>query len=872
MELHIALKQLVETNGKEILFHPQLIRQLMDKKAFSENPSTKGILILAKDLGYIDKLYKNCLREDWFSQNQALAREFTSKCSGVNDDYVSYVFNCIPYSLDLLEFEDDDCDEEGDLKNKFDSEEDADEDEAYDGMLDLGEDIDEKDIDELIDSLEEEEDHFETDEYTITKQYHENKDIDIFVVRLTERVDEDTFKEYRNFARRHGKGYYSSFRGVNGFVFYTMDDAKAFVAELFINVKESHVVNSPYPRNNDSHSILKESQVISIKTTEENPLAQIVSKIVEQFGKDIIKDKRFINILADFKAFVFNPALRRILCLLIEEGHTKRWLEAGPIFDFELFIQKESNTLFYQYGFNVDLLSEIILDVCVPAGLVKSLKSPLVKNKANQLQDQSYEAFKQLCYSYYLTDEETCLKDQKGVLYSSNKEAVVSCGDLNSTSYSIRHGTKYIADHAFNRDYDEEIEDDFNKNVDLKAIHLPNSIISIGDNAFFGTNLQSLHIPSSVKYIGKWAFCYNNELSDLTIEDGVEYIGKEAFSETAIDYVTLPKSIRGIGSNAFPIGTTIINRSPHLTIYNGIMYDRNKTKLIFCYSKDHSVRMPNSVKEIGDEAFANNPFLTNIVLGDGVKIIGKEAFAFSLYWFNSNLKEIILSTNLEVIEDYAFENCANLYSIHIPKNVRYIGHNILKGSAISYVSCDSPLYEVVNDALYSKEESKLISYFGIDKEFTVKRGTKCIGKSAFEGNKSIERITLSDNLLIIEDSAFYGCDNLKELTIPDTVFNIGFAAIDKAKLKVIRLPRSLHCNENGGGRPIVGQKNILVEVPFEAFDSSITFLKDVENITIKIPKGTKQIYVSKIKKWYKSLEDDECEEYDIELLINRVKE
>src|SRR5690606_17882263 len=55
---------------------------------------------------------------------------------------------------------------------------------------------------------------------------------DLFVVKLTERVDGDTFKELRNRAKQLG-GYYSQYRGggaIPGFQFTNESDAKSFMA------------------------------------------------------------------------------------------------------------------------------------------------------------------------------------------------------------------------------------------------------------------------------------------------------------------------------------------------------------------------------------------------------------------------------------------------------------------------------------------------------------------------------------------------------------------------------------------------------------------------------------------------------------------
>ncbi|MCH5242873.1 MAG: hypothetical protein J1F67_10730 [Muribaculaceae bacterium] len=67
--------------------------------------------------------------------------------------------------------------------------------------------------------------------YTITEQYHEQKEIYIWVVRIVPKVDKETFYELRSLAK-DWDGYYSTYRGVNGFVFQTEQDAQSFADSL----------------------------------------------------------------------------------------------------------------------------------------------------------------------------------------------------------------------------------------------------------------------------------------------------------------------------------------------------------------------------------------------------------------------------------------------------------------------------------------------------------------------------------------------------------------------------------------------------------------------------------------------------------------
>ena len=85
----------------------------------------------------------------------------------------------------------------------------------------------EKDTEEAKDDS-----NIDTDNYSITKQHNNKKDVDIWVVRdKGERTSRDTYLKRKEKAKQHGGGYWSNF--VKGFVFNNSDDAKSFADETF---------------------------------------------------------------------------------------------------------------------------------------------------------------------------------------------------------------------------------------------------------------------------------------------------------------------------------------------------------------------------------------------------------------------------------------------------------------------------------------------------------------------------------------------------------------------------------------------------------------------------------------------------------------
>jgi len=103
-------------------------------------------------------------------------------------------------------------------------------------------------------------------------------------------------------------------------------------------------------------------------------------------------------------------------------------------------------------------------------------------------------------------------------------------------------------------------EDAFEDNWQLTSATFPDSLVDIGNFAFFYTSIEDISIPDSVTNIGSYAFYNDGErsapLETITLGDSVQTIGQEAFldfegEEDTVSTVTIPASVTSVAFAAF---------------------------------------------------------------------------------------------------------------------------------------------------------------------------------------------------------------------------------------------------------------------------------------------------------------------------------
>lgn len=154
---------------------------------------------------------------------------------------------------------------------------------------------------------------------------------------------------------------------------------------------------------------------------------------------------------------------------------------------------------------------------------------------------------------------------------------------------------------------------------------------SIGDNAFEGcTGLTSVTIGNSVTSIDGYAFNGCTGLTSVKIPDSVTSIGDSAFRDCGLTSVTIGNSVTSIGKYAFTgcSGLTSINVAKGNAKYhstgNCVIETTSKTLILGC--KASVIPSDGSVASIGMRAFYGCTGLTSIEIPDSVTSIASDAF------------------------------------------------------------------------------------------------------------------------------------------------------------------------------------------------------------------------------------------------------
>ena len=216
------------------------------------------------------------------------------------------------------------------------------------------------------------------------------------------------------------------------------------------------------------------------------------------------------------------------------------------------------------------------------------------------------------------------------------------CGDNLEWSLDL-NGTLTISGSGKMYEYTETDVIPWFENNNSRAISniiVKDGVESICGGAFHQTSIVSLTLPDSVKELGSLSVSSCPNLEHIELSDNIEEIPESAlYYNRELRYIHMPQKLKIIGNSAFQ----------------------------WC-EKLEQIIIPEGLTAIGERAFAECHSLKKIVIPPGVKSL--ESGTFRL---NTSLTELYLPPSLETIADTAVSGCANIDKIILPDGLNEIG-------------------------------------------------------------------------------------------------------------------------------------------------------------------------------------------------------
>ena len=368
----------------------------------------------------------------------------------------------------------------------------------------------------------------------------------------------------------------------------------------------------------------------------------------------------------------------------------------------------------------------------------------------------------------------------------------------------------------------------------ITSITIPKSVTSVGSDTFRGcTGIKEINVPADASYVDKelfedtafykddsnWennvlyicgilveakeniagtcvikngteriaasAFADCTCITSVTIPDGVTYIGCEAFKNcTGLTTVEIPASVTSIEYDAFEncnpdlviIGSTY-STAHDLAVRKSFKFSSNGTVDPFRYELNEdgesytlshcSEALQGDVEvakeyngkpvtRIGNSAFPFCKGITAITIPGTVKSIAADSFLYC-----TELKSVKIQEGVIEIWSRAFWMCDKVESIELPDSLVVVGYQGVYGGSPFYNTAyennpdnwqDGVLY--IGNHLVATKEAE------VPADYKIKEGTKTISGYAFSG-----------------------CENLKSISIPESVVSIGPRAFDESGVK-----------------------------------------------------------------------------------------
>lgn len=207
------------------------------------------------------------------------------------------------------------------------------------------------------------------------------------------------------------------------------------------------------------------------------------------------------------------------------------------------------------------------------------------------------------------------------------------------------------------------------------------------------------------------------------------------------------------------------------------------------------------------------------------------------------------------IEKFAFQGSPNLTSVKLPKTIKTIGAlafangneiNIYISDLSSWCSINHGYARSIVGGKYQYEPIAQYRLFLNDIEtinLEIPSDITNVRKNVFSGCKSISKLFVHDNVIILDDYAFYKCGNLKAIEFGNNVQTIGeYCFCQCSSIENLSLPQGLQTLRIGALQSLDKLTELTIPANVQSIESGC-FLHDTNLSSVIFEDSEKDIFI-----------------------------
>ena len=381
----------------------------------------------------------------------------------------------------------------------------------------------------------------------------------------------------------------------------------------------------------------------------------------------------------------------------------------------------------------------------------------------------------------------------------------------------------------------------------LETINLKN-VSEIKDYAFLNCDiLGTVSLPPSLTTLGKsvFAFCPKLQIdssqnNNFHIEDGMLFqssndpsqknILSEFFGQQTIVY--LPSFCTIICSGAFA------TKSIDTVIFNSAAPDMQIQENAFQSSSIKNISFPSYLTLIGDSAFQKCDELTSVSFDPNCQI---QKIPYRCFYQCDKLHEIQIPNSVIEIGAEAFSECNSIETFDFSASVlSTINESAFKNSSIISIILPNTITTIEKNAFMN---SKLQSI-----EYNKQCQLNIVSSSCFEYAVHLTTVNLSDFIETIDTRAFYHCDSLIQITLPKNIEILEYNSFQYCS-QLITVSLAKDCNLTTIKGSSFNNCPLLLNITLDEndtklkFEDGALFSKDYKKLIFYLPSSKVSLFV-----------------------------